>query len=77
MRTFIDALDNAEKGYLDGRLSYNEMKEQLTEEYIFELYQLGTFIKAGLLKFSTKDKQMDIPLSVILLHSDSALFPLL
>lgn len=53
------------------------MREQLTEEYIFEIYQLGTFIKAGLLKFSTKEKQMDIPVSVVLLHSDSALYPLL
>ena len=38
---------------------------------------MGEFINAGFSRFSTADRHIEVPLSLVLLNSDSALFPLL
>lgn len=52
-RTFVEALERAEKGYLVEKNSYDRVRAQLSEEYIFEVYQMGEFINAGFGRFST------------------------
>lgn len=49
----------------------------MAEEYIFEIYQMGEFINAGFGHFSTKDWHLEVPLSLVMLNSDSALYALL
>jgi len=38
---------------------------------------MGEFINAGFSRFSTADRHIEVPLSLVLLNSDSALYPLL
>lgn len=77
-RTFLEVLERGEREYLsDAKGDYNKMREQVAEEYIFEIYQMGEFINAGCGKFSTKDWHLEIPLSLVMLNSDSALYALL
>ena len=53
-RLFIDILDKAEYQYFNNQKSYEEVKAQLVEEYIFEIYQMHCFINAGLSKYSSQ-----------------------
>jgi hypothetical protein len=76
-RTFLEVLERGEKSFLEENVKYSDVRKQVAEEYIFEIYQMGEFINAGFGRFSTTEKHVEIPLSLVLLNSDSALFALL
>lgn len=76
-RTFLEVLQKGEKGFLQENKKYNDVRRQVAEEYIFEIYQMGEFINAGFGHFSTSESHVQVPLSLVLLNSDSALFALL
>lgn len=76
-RTFTDLLDKAEVEYFEKDRPYGEVKQELAEGYVFELYQMCSFINAGFGKYSTAEHHMEVPLSPLLLNSDSALYLIL
>lgn len=76
-RIFLDCLEVAEELYFQKGENDKVYRSRFAEEYIFEIYKMGQFINSGFGKFSNGNKRIEIPLSVILLNSDSSIFPLL
>lgn len=76
-RTFLRCIERAQKLYFLKDKSFNEVRQQIAEEYVFEIYQIGQFINAGFGKFGDGKSRVEIPLSTIMLSSDSTLYPLL
>lgn len=58
-------------------MRFDDVRQQIAEEYAFEIYQIGQFINAGFGKFGDGRSRVEIPLSIIMLSSDSTLYPLL
>ena len=40
-RTFLFILERGEKNFLEKNQKYAEVRQQIAEEYIFEIYQMG------------------------------------
>lgn len=76
-RTFLSCIERAEKLFFGKETSFNDVRKQIAEEYVFEIYQMGQFINAGFGKFGDGKSRVEIPLSIIILSSDSTLYPLL
>lgn len=57
--------------------SIDQVREKIATRYLFELYQLKEFIDAGLGKYSLLGVPQQMPLSVVAIQSDSALYPAL